>query len=432
MRDAPSGCACDATFSVDKQGMTDQRKSRRTLRQITMAIGPGLVVMLADTEAGSVITAAQSGVQWGYRLLLLQFLIIPLLFAVQELSIRLGLGTGMGYGELVRRRFGRGLASLAVVTLAISCFGALVTELSGLAGAGQLFGVPVWQTVTFLTGMIFVMAWSGSYHAVERIAIFLGMFELAFFVVAWKSHPDTHQILTQLRQMPIGNQNYLYLVAASLGTSVMPWTVFYQQSALIDKGLGRQHLKAARVETFIGAILCQCVTAAVLIAAAACLTVASQPSGLTSITQIADAFTLALGHTIGRTVFAIGMAGGALVATIVVCLTVAWGVGEATGRRHSLEQHPADAPWFYIAFAVMLIAAGILVCSGINLVRLSIATGVTNAVLLPIVLGFLFRLARTELPGHLRLSGTYAIAVGLIFAVAAGAGLFCGIAGALN
>jgi len=412
--------------------MTDLRLTRSRLAQLAVAIGPGLVVMLADTEAGSVIAAAQSGAQWGYRLLLLQVLIIPLLYIVQELSIRLGLGTGKGYGELVRMRFGPGLALLSTVTLVISCFGALVTEMSGLAGAGQLFGVPVWQTIVFLIVMIFGMVWTGSYRSVERIAIFLGMFELAFLIVAWKSNPDTTQVVAQLTQMPLNDKNYLYLVAACLGTSIMPWTVFYQQSALIDKGLGLQHLKAARIETLIGAILCQCVTAAVLIAAAACIKLADPATGLSSVPQIADAFTGALGHTVGRIVFVIGMAGGALVATIVVCLTVAWGVGEATGRRHSLEQHPTEAPWFYAAFGIMLVAAGLLVCSGINLIRLSIATGVANALLLPIVLGFLYLLARTELTGSLRPSGVYAKVVALIFVVAAGTGVYCGIAGAWN
>src|ERR1700674_1363161 len=100
------------------------RPPRRYLswRRFAVVAGPGLVVMLADTEAGSVITAAQSGAEWGYRLLLLQFLVIPLLFMVQELTVRLGLGTGKGYGELIRQRFGRGMAFLSTTVLIISCF----------------------------------------------------------------------------------------------------------------------------------------------------------------------------------------------------------------------------------------------------------------------------------------------------------------------
>ncbi|MGO8739270.1 MAG: divalent metal cation transporter, partial [Rhodoblastus sp.] len=54
---------------------------RRTrLRNFLAVAGPGLVVMLADTDAGSVITAAQSGAAWGYRLLWLQFALIPVLY----------------------------------------------------------------------------------------------------------------------------------------------------------------------------------------------------------------------------------------------------------------------------------------------------------------------------------------------------------------
>ena len=406
------------------------RSSR--LRLMAAAVGPGLVVMLADTEAGSVITAAQSGAQWGYRLLLLQFLIIPLLYTAQELSIRLGLGTGKGFGELVRLRFGRGIALLSLATLVLSCFGALVTELSGLAGVGELFGIPLWETVGVLVVLIFAMVCTGSYHGVERIAICLGLFGVAFIAVAWNARPDPRQIAAQWYQMPFHDSSYLYLVAANLGTSVMPWTVFYQQSALIDKGLGARHLKAARIETFLGATLCQILTAAVVIAAAACFNRSDASFTLTSVPQLADAFTASLGQTVGRGVFAMGLAGGALVATIVVCLTVAWGVGEATGRRHSLEQRPADAPWFYAAFGAMLLGAGVLVGSGVNLVELSIFTGVVNALLLPAVLGLLYWLARTQLSGTFRLQGWYARGVGLVFGFASLTGLFCGVGGLLN
>lgn len=401
-------------------------------RNVVTSVGPGLVVMLADTDAGSVITAAQSGAQWGYRLLLLQFLIIPILFAVQELTVRLGLATGKGFGELILQRFGRIWAFLSMATLVVSCLGALVTEMSGLAGVGQVFGVPVWQTITLLIVLIFAMVCTGSYHSVERIAIFLGLFELAFLVVAWKAHPDGGEILAEIQHAPLGDAGYLYLLAANLGTSVMPWTVFYQQSALIGKGLTVEHIRPARIDTFFGALLCQLVTAAVLVAAAATIGRQNHGVSLDSVPQIANAFTAVLGDTVGQIVFAIGLSGGALVATIVVCLTSAWAIGEITGFRHSLEHHPFEAPWFYSAFAVILVGGGVLVASGVSLVRLSIATGVINALLLPVVLGFLYLLARNALPEPHRLKGTYAKAVGLLFLVTAGLGLYAGIFGVLG
>ena len=100
--------------------------------------GPGLVVMLADTDAGSVITAAQSGAQWGYRLLLLQLVLVPVLFVVQELTVRLGIVSGKGHGDLIQDYFGRGWAWLSVGTLVLACIGALLSELSGLAGVGSV------------------------------------------------------------------------------------------------------------------------------------------------------------------------------------------------------------------------------------------------------------------------------------------------------
>ena len=406
--------------------MADATASNRIWR-IAATVGPGLVVMLADTEAGSVITAAQSGAEWGYRLLLLQFLAIPLLFMAQELTVRLGLSTGTGCGELIRRHFGRGIALLSILSLIVSCFGALLTQMSGLAGVGELFGVPHWQTITLTVAFIFAMMWTGSYHSVERIAMFLGLFGLTFLVVAWKANPDTGQMLRQMRQIPFDNNRYLYLVAANLGTSVMPWTMFYQQSALVDKGLSLEHLKVARYETFFGAVLCQMLQAAVLVAAAASL--GQHGESLDNVPQIARAFTSVLGDTFGKIVFSVGLSGGALVATIVICLTAAWSVGEVIGVRHSLEQHPSEAPWFYVAFGVMLVAGGALVCSGVNLINLSLAASVVNALLLPTVLVLLYRLARLELPESLRLKGRYARLVALVFVSMSALALYAGIAG---
>src|SRR5277367_5015560 len=130
-------------------------------------VGPGLLVMLADTDAGSIITAAQSGAQWGYKLLALQLILIPVLFMVQELTLRLGLVTGRGHGELIAERFGKGWAWLSVTTLMVACVGAIVTQLSGMAGVAALFGIPAWAMMIVIVGLILTMVWTGSYRSVE-------------------------------------------------------------------------------------------------------------------------------------------------------------------------------------------------------------------------------------------------------------------------
>ena len=401
-------------------------------RLVLAALGPGLLVMLADTDAGSIITAAQSGAQWGYKLLALQFLLIPILFIVQELTLRLGLVTGRGHGELIRDTFGRAWAWFSVCTLMVACIGAIVTQLSGLAGVASLFGIPAPLMIAVVVCLILLMVWTGSYRSVERIAIAFGLFELAFVAVAWRAGPSLTEMATQVRQAPLGNPKYLYLVAANLGAVIMPWMIFYQQSAVLDKGLTPRDLKVARWDTAIGAVVTQLIMASVLIAVAATIGRTRPDLPLNDVPQIGHALISFLGDQVGRVVFAAGMAGAALVATIVVCLTAAWGIGEVAGYKRSLEHHPREAPWFYGIFSVCLIAGGLLVASGVNLVELSVAVEVMNALLLPIVLGFLYLLALRALPEGYRLRGFYKWLVGGIVLATAGFGFYAGIAGALG
>src|SRR5665647_249821 len=197
-------------------------------RRFLAVLGPGIVVMLADTDAGSIITAAQSGAQWGYKLLLLQLVLVPVLFVVQELTVRLGLATQRGHGELIREAFGAGWAWLSVGTLCVACVGALLTQLGGIAGLAQLFGIPVAPTIAITIAGIIVMVSTGSYRSVEGVAITFGLFELAFVFVAWRAAPDIHEVAKQFLGAPLSDPAYLYLAAANIGAVIMPWMVFYQ------------------------------------------------------------------------------------------------------------------------------------------------------------------------------------------------------------
>ncbi|HKD22515.1 MAG TPA: divalent metal cation transporter [Rhizomicrobium sp.] len=404
---------------------------RPPVRKFLAVAGTGIVVMLADTDAGSIITAAQSGAQRGYELLALQFLLMPILFLTQELTVRLGVVTGRGHGELILEQFGRAWAWLSVSTLAIACVGALVSELSGLAGVGLLFGVPAWVTMLFVIGGLIAIVWTASYRSVERIAIIFGSLELLFIWIAWRAQPDTGAMLRALTHVPLRDHGYLYLATANIGAVIMPWMVFYQQSAVVEKQLVPDNLRMLRWETAGGAVLTQLVMIGVLVATAATIGRANPNAPLDTVQQISEALTPFLGNAVGRAVFAAGLAGAALVATIVVSLTAAWGVGEVAGYRRSLADHPREAPWFYGIFTVCLMLAGVLVASGANLVNLSVGVQVLNALLLPIVLGFLYALALRALPEAYRLKGFYAVLVGAVLFVTAGFGIYAGITGAV-
>ncbi len=385
--------------------------------------------MLADTDAGSVVTAAQSGARWGYRLLVLELILIPILYIVQELTVRLGIATGRGHAELIRVHFGARWAWLSVTTLVVVSIGALVTELSGLAGAGLVFGVPAPVSVTGGVVLLVLIVWTGSYRSVERMALMLGAFELAFLVVAWRAQPSLSALAGSSLSIPIADRGYLYLAAANVGAVVMPWMIFYQQSAVVDKGLRRSDLAAARFDTAIGAVLTQAIMIAILVATAATIGATGGRPSLNTIQEISASLTPFLGTGVGHLTFALAVSGAALLAAIVVSLTVAWALGEVTGYKRSLEHAPRDAPWFYGVFTFALVAAAAVVLTVHDLVGLSIAVEVMNALLLPVALGFLILLAVRALPAPFRLGRAYTALVAFVILITSAFGFFAAISG---
>ncbi|HYC25695.1 MAG TPA: divalent metal cation transporter [Roseiarcus sp.] len=393
------------------------------------AFGPGLLAMLADTDVGSVVTAAQSGAEWGYRLLIPQFLLIPILYVAQELAARLGLATGRGPARLIAETFGAPLAWLAAFALAVSCFAALVTQIVGLVAVGLLLGAPRGATIAIVTFALLLMVWSNSYRSVERIAIGLGLFELAYLVVAWRSAPDWGQMLAEAAAPPPLKASFIYLVAANIGATVMPWTIFYQQSAVIDKGWRAPDIGKVRFDTLFGAILCQIITAAILVTGAAGL---RGSGGIGDVGDIARALSVWLGPFVGRTVFAMGLIGSALSATIVICLALGWTIGDLTGESRRQLAPGGATPRLAIPFSSVLIVGAAIVWLVPDMVGLAIGAAAVNALLLPLVLFILLGLARRALPPAQRMGPIEQAAVSALLAATAAIAFICGVVGFLS
>lgn len=368
-------------------------------------VGPGLMVMLADTDAGSIITAAQSGAQWGYAMIMPQLLLIPFLFIVQEMTVRLGLITRKGHGELIRLHFGKAWAFLSVITLFISAVGALVTEFAGIAGVGEMFRIPLWVSVPLVTSLLIAIGLTGSYKRVERIGIAVGLLELFFIAAALLARPDWHAMLQGMADVPITHGGYIFLLAANVGAVIMPWMVFYQQGAVIDKRLREDQLKAARYDTWIGAILTQLIMIGVVIAMAASVGRSHPGASLNTIQDIAGALRPVLGAAGAPIVSGLGMVGAGFLAAIVVSLAGAWGISEAFNAKHSLNLPFRQARGFYITYTAAHVGGALLVLSGISLISLTLDIEVMNAILLPIVLGFLLALEQVALPPEYRMKG---------------------------
>jgi Mn2+/Fe2+ NRAMP family transporter len=392
--------------------------------------GPGIVVMLADTDVGSLVTAGQSGAQWGYRLLLLQFLLMPILYITQELTVRLGIYTGKGHGELICQTFGRFWGWVSAAGLAVATGGALLSEFSGVAAVGDLYDIPRAISLSLAAIALIAVVLTGSYRRVERLAIAIGLFELAFFGVAYYAHPSIATMAHDAVNIPFANKDYLYLCAANIGAVIMPWMVFYQQSAIADKGLRPRHLTAARADTAVGAVITQLVMAAALVACAAVIAGGKGKVSLDTVGDMAAALTPMLGAATGKAIFSLGVLGAGMVAAIVASLALAWGVGEVAGYARSLELPPRRAYWFYGVYAVCIAGGAAIIGVAPDLVNLNVGIQVMNALLLPLVLGFLVALSIKSLPPAVRLRGIYRWVVIIVLTITTVLGVYGGFSGA--
>jgi len=297
---------------------------------------------------------------------------------------------------------------------------------------GEIFGVPYWASALIMDAFLIAVVFTGSYERVEKIAIFVGLFELVFVVTMIMALPSPERF-TKGMGFPIGDSGYLNLVAANIGAVVMPWMLFSQPSASVERELKKEDLNVERIETGIGACLTQLVMISAIVTTAGTIWDGENLPSTTTVDQIPDisaAITPHLGPTAGRILFSLGMIGGAMIGAIVVTITASWTLGEVVGFGRTLDKSPKEAPGFFIVYMVILVVAtGICLILRDNLVAINITVEIMNAVLVPIVLVFTFLLSNKHLPEEIRLKGVYSIIVAFIFFVCSVFGIYAAVYG---
>lgn len=425
--------------SNERGGMQRLPRRRRTGWRTLAVWGPGVLAALADTDAGNVVTAAQSGEQWGYRLLPLLLLLIPALYMVQELTVRLGIYTGRGHGELIRERFGSRWAVLSLAGLAISTIGSLITEFTAVAGVGEMVGLARERTLPIAAALLFCVVLSGTWRRIERVALLIGLCELVFFYIACAAHPQPATVVRHAIDWPLGNRAFLWSAAGLIGAVFNPWMIFYQQAAVAPRYRQWGYYRAERRDTAVGALLTQLLTAAVLVASAAIVIKLHSAPRLETIGDISAMLSSTLGTEVGRVLFGVGVLGASMVAAIVASLALAGGVDEwAVGNRsrNGNGDGSGDARggrldrWFVCTYATCVAGSAVLVWLVPDLVSLTVALQVVNTLMLPLVMGLLIALALTVLPRRLRPRGAYRFALVAILLLVTVLGVVCAVVGA--
>jgi NRAMP (natural resistance-associated macrophage protein)-like metal ion transporter len=367
-------------------------KSRwaRNLLTFLMVFGPGLIVMVADNDAGAVSTYSQAGAQYGTYLLWIVLLLLPATYFIQEMVVRLGIATGKGHAAMIYQRFGKWWGLFSLIDLELVNFLTLVTEFAAIDLALNKMGVDPRFGVPLVAAGLVLIAVTGSYRRWERIVVFLCLLDLAWFAIAFRSHPPVWQIVrgSLIPAMPPGGltPDLMFLVIAIVGTTVAPWQLFFQQSCIADKRLRFADMKWARLDTFLGA----CIT----ITVAGCMMIAGNASRVHGFTftdpaQMAmDIGTFTSGFF--KNAILLMMINAAVLGTTAISLSSAWAYGEVRGWPHSLQLPVRQAPGFYVVYlACVAAAAGLVLIPRAPLQLIILGVQVLAGVMLPSAIIFL-------------------------------------------
>mmetsp|Transcript_48530 Transcript_48530/g.103982 ORF Transcript_48530/g.103982 Transcript_48530/m.103982 type:complete len:441 (-) Transcript_48530:90-1412(-) len=377
--------------------------------------GPGLMACLADTDAGCIIVAAQSGARWNYSLLLLQVVLIAPLFMAQELTIRLGIYTKKGCTACIRDHMGHGWAWLGVILLVLECFGAMLTEMAGIAVTAELWGLSRALGTTIAVIIILAVVFLCPYRHIEALGCVLGLFELVFVLTMFMYHPSPGIVFKGAFTFH-SDPAYVGLITANIGAVIMPWMIYFQQSAIVAKRLQPgQNMLEERRGTLLGTILTQLVMIGTLVTLAAAK---GMDRNLDDVQDIVFALSQRLGTMLAKVLVSLGFVGGSLCAAFVVSIAPAWAICEAAGDDGSfaLDRAPTQEPFFYISFGAVVIAGAAVLLSGVDIVKFDIFVEVMDGLLAPLTMFYLFILATSAaLPDCIRVVGAYKYFLAVVF-----------------
>ncbi|SKR06562.1 putative transmembrane protein [Mycobacteroides abscessus subsp. abscessus] len=358
MDSAHVGDIVGALGTIGQHENIEGRSRWQRFRMLLAVLGPGLIVMVGDNDAGGVATYAQAGQNYGMALLWTLALLIPVLYVNQEMVVRLGAVAGVGHARLIFSRFGRFWGAFSVGDLFVVNALTIVTEFIGVAMALSYFGLPRWISVPLSAVLLFAVVAGGSFRRWERFLFALIAINIVMIPMAILVHPSVSKTASGfVPSFPGGlNAELLMLIVAIVGTTVAPWQLFFQQSNIVDKRLTPRWIRYERVDLAVGIVVVM--IGAVCIMGAAAFGLAGTDAGgdFTDAGAVARLLHEHVSPTVGA-LFAILLLDASLIGANAVGLATTYALGDTFGKRHSLHWKPTEAPVFYLGYAMLLVVA---------------------------------------------------------------------------
>jgi NRAMP (natural resistance-associated macrophage protein)-like metal ion transporter len=371
------------------------RRLFKAIKLYLILAGPGIIVMVADNDAGGITTYAATGAKYGYHLLWFLILLGPVAYYVQEMTVRLGAVTKRGHAEAIFYAFGPFWGWFSLLDLILTDWLTLMTEFIGMTAALRIFGIPSWLTVLVVTAMMAAMVLQGRYWTWEKIALLFCGVNLIYIPGAVLVDPPIHEVLygSLVPHFPPGgfSNELFFVLMANIGTTIAPWMLFFQQSAVVDKGMQEKDIALGRFDTAVGSFF-------TVIVAAFCIILTGTLLNGVNINDAATAAIKLMGINkhLG-TLLAIGLFDAGFLGAICISLATSWAFGEVLGWAHSLNNKVREAPWFYALYLLLLASAGtVTLIPGAPLVLITLFVQVIAVTLLPAALVFLILLLNNE------------------------------------
>lgn len=375
---------------------TTRRGLLARLRTLVAVVGPGLIVMVGDNDAGAFGTYTQAGQDYGTRLLWTLLLLVPVLFVNQEMVLRLGAVTGVGHARLIRARFGRFWAAVSVATLTALNALTMITEFVGISMGLQHLGVPRLPGVLVAAAVIAGAASTGSFRRFERLCLVLVAGSLLLVPLVVLAHPPLAQLGHDFTVPGLPGTSdasqVLLLVVAIVGTTVAPWQLYFQQSYLVDKRITTRFLRYEKVDLWLGIAVAVLGAAAMMAFTAAAFAAAPEAGEFTDATGVARGLGAHVGPVAG-VLFALALVDASVIGAAAVSLSTAYALGDLLGGQHSLHRGFRDAKGFHATLAALLVVSAVVVVvpgSPLGLITEGVQT--LAGVLLPAASAFLLLL----------------------------------------
>jgi NRAMP (natural resistance-associated macrophage protein)-like metal ion transporter len=350
--------------------------------------GPGFITAMVDNDAGGIYTYSQAGARWGYLPLWTLLPITILLIVSQEMCSRMGAVTGKGLSDLIREEFGLRITFGVMVVLVLANLTNLIADFAGIASSLELFHLSRYITVPLGAVTVWLLVVKGSYRSVEKIFLFACIVYIAYIISGILVRPNWKlAMVDSVRPVLIFDGEYITMVIAMVGTSIAPWMQFYQQSAVVEKGVTAKEIGESRIEVIFSCIMTSVIAFFIVVACAGAI-YSVKPR------DIQDAAEAALGlRPFGQyatLLFAVGLFNASLFAACILPLSTSYSVCEGLGFESGVNKRFREAPIFYWLFTLLIVVgAGVILTPNFPLVKMILFSQVINGVLLPFVLIFM-------------------------------------------